>query len=228
MAKEYCANCGELITDGGIFGAPNWRLRDSAVSLVNFYHNAQHDDLCSKCGDGMHTEAAKALSEEYDRVSDRLKAIFLSFPMMTIGSLPQNVNFKVIGLVTANITAGTGIFNELSQGMSDLFGAVNSQTGMAHKVNQGEAEARRILTNKAIGMGANCIIGVDVDYGVTGNNSATVNMQGTAVHVSDLSSILSPKSCQVASEIEVTMRRAANLNRWLLSEFEDGEVYSAA
>ncbi|MBW6525259.1 YbjQ family protein [Sphingomonas sp. RHCKR7] len=45
------------------------------------------------------------------------------------------------------------------------------------------------MTN-ALASGANCILAVDIDYGTTGNNAATVNMQGTAVVIANLSAVL--------------------------------------
>jgi uncharacterized protein YbjQ (UPF0145 family) len=123
-------------------------------------------------------------------------------------------------MITANVAVGTGLFNELSQGFSDFFGSTNTESGMAYKVNSGEAVARSILVQKAIGIGANAIIGVDIDYGTTTNNAATVNMQGTAVFVKNLSEILDEAEFIAAEKIRRTVARVSLLQGWLKGDLK--------
>lgn len=226
MAKEFCGTCGAEIHNGRLLSDPNMRLNPAEVQLINFYSGEDYAELCQKCGNELHSKAVREIKHQRNITRERLETVLLDFPMMTIGALPTATRYHVVGLVTANISVGTGIFNEFSQGISDLFGAVNSETGMAFKVNRGEAAARMIISQKAIQMGANCIIGVDVDYGVTGNNAATVNMQGTAIKLDDLTSVLSPDLCSNAEQIARAVSRLADINRWLNLEFVDGEIYS--
>ncbi|WP_395396457.1 heavy metal-binding domain-containing protein (plasmid) [Novosphingobium sp. BL-8A] len=100
-----------------------------------------------------------------------------------------------------------------------LLGATNTSTGMAFKVNSGESTARSILVTKAAAMGANCIIGVDVDYGTTANNAATVNMQGTAVTIRNLEAILDDDVMERFGKFEASLARAQEISRWLAGEF---------
>lgn len=224
---EACINCGHKISGGGMLSLPNAYYAESTVRLVNFALGLQCEALCEKCGTEPQTEAYAAIRAERDRLKQFIEAATTQFPMMTVSVLPGMADYRVLGMVTANVTVGTGLFNEFSQGFSDLFGRVNSQTGMAHKVNTGEGAARGILVTKAIQMGANCIIGVDVDYGVTNNNAATVNMQGTAVKIEDLTRVLTPERCKVANHIELAWRRMQDLYRWLDGDIQEGEVFEA-
>ena len=103
-----------------------------------------------------------------------------------------------------------------------MFGATSTNSGMAHKVNIGEATARAIIVTKALKAGANCILGVDIDYGTTANNAATVNMQGTAASIANLDEILADPEFAKAQEFETAYTRARELARWLRGEFEAG------
>lgn len=225
--SEHCVNCGHKISAGGILTDPNYYLDRADVELVNFALRMEYEALCEKCGTGPRGEAYDTLRGERDRVRKMIEAWIAYFPMMTVGNLPGNADYRILGMVTANVTVGTGLFNEFSQGFSDFFGKVNSQSGMAHKVNNGEGAARGILVHKAIGMGANCIIGVDVDYGITNNNAATVNMQGTAVAISDLASVLTPNGCEAYERIAQAWQRVGDLNRWIEGKMEPGEVFAS-
>lgn len=193
---------------------------------MNFVHGTDYEAMCAKCGKGMQSEAFSTLELEAESLKKLLAATAPDFPMMTIGVLPGQAAFRILGMVTANVAVGTGLFNEFSQGFSDFFGTVNMQSGMAGKVNKGEAAARSILAHKAIQMGANCIIGVDVDYGVTNNNAATVNMQGTAVHVQDIGAVLSAAGCAASEKISAGWGRLRDVQRWLRGQIETGEVYA--
>ena len=139
--------------------------------------------------------------------------------MMTITHMPPNAEYRIKAMVTANVSVGTGLFNELSQGFSDMFGVTNTSSGMAFKINSGEATARAILANKAMEIGANCIVGVDIDYGTTNNNAATVNMQGTAVSISNFNEILDIAEFEKAQKIVSTYQRASELSRALRGDF---------
>ena len=136
------------------------------------------------------------------------------FPMMTVDHLPGASTYWIKGMVTANVAVGTGIFSEASQGISDMFGATNTTSGMAKKVNSGEATARTMIANKALSMGANCVIGVDVDYGTTANNAATVNMQGTAVRIANLAEVFDGPELRKAKAFEQAYETIAEMSRW--------------
>lgn len=216
---DNCTNCGTKITDGGIFGAPNERISLQNVKLINFIHKSAHVELCQKCGAEIVNDTLNNLKFQAETCRNYISENIVDFPMMTIGQVPPGAKYRIKGLVTANVTVGTGLFNEMSQGFSDMFGATTTNSGMALKINSGEATARRIVASKAITIGANCVIGVDIDYGLTTHNAATVNMQGTAVSISNLHEILDEPEFLMAKKIEEANIRAQELSRWLQGEF---------
>jgi uncharacterized protein YbjQ (UPF0145 family) len=219
MAEE-CANCGEEITAGGIIKASNHRYPQRSVDFVNFVTGSTFEELCAKCGILPVSEANGKVHGEIQECRQYVEGHISDFPMLTVQYLPPAIGYRIKGMLTANVTVGTGFFSEFSQGTSDFFGAVTTQSGMAHKVNKGEGTARAILVNKAIAAGANCIIGVDIDYGVTANNAATVNMQGTAILVDDLKALLDRPEYEKAQEIMRKFDRVLRLNRWLAGKLE--------
>ncbi|MCG3776967.1 MAG: hypothetical protein JW395_3841 [Nitrospira sp.] len=213
---ETCTNCDAKITSGF---SQNLRFSAGKVRIVNFIHGTSHEELCEKCGREIVGSTIKKLEAELERSMGYIKANIVDFPMMTISQVPPGAKCRIKAMVTANCTVGTGMFSEISQGFSDMFGMTNISSGMALKVNDGETAVRAIIANKAFAMGANCVIGVDIDYGVTKNNAATVNMQGTAVLISNLNEILDDVEFVKAQKIETAYVRTKELIRWLEGDF---------
>ncbi|WP_395336785.1 heavy metal-binding domain-containing protein [Novosphingobium sp. BL-8H] len=217
--SDTCGNCGAEITDGGILKGPNRRYGPKQVETLNFVSGTQYTDFCEKCGKRDYEAAILGLKAERQQCQDYMTANVVDFPMMTISQVPPGADCRIKSMVTANVTVGTGMFSELSQGFSDMFGATNVSSGMALKVNSGEATARSILVTKAVAMGANCIVGVDVDYGTTANNAATVNMQGTAVVIRNLDAIIDADVLERFAQFEARLGRAQEISRWLAGDF---------
>ncbi|GFE76152.1 heavy metal-binding domain-containing protein [Novosphingobium sp. TCA1] len=218
--NDTCSNCDAEISDGGFLKTPNRRYSARQVSFVNFVTDASYPDLCEKCGDAEYRGAVIGTKAQREECRQYVQDHIVDFPMMTISQVPPGARCRIKSMVTANVTVGTGFFNELSQGFSDMFGATNVATGMAFKVNSGEATARSVLVEKAIAMGANCVIGVDIDYGTTNNNAATVNMQGTAVVIENLENILSDDVLERFRVFEEKRGRVQEISRWLAGDFE--------
>jgi uncharacterized protein YbjQ (UPF0145 family) len=221
MVSEHCPNCAAKITDGGTFGTPNLKLEAPKIEFVNFIDNSSYESLCQKCGGAMYDSARNRVRKAIQDFETKIKDQSTAFPMMTVHQLPAGTTYKIKTLVTSNVTVGTGIFSEFSQGMSDLFGATNTNTGMAHKVNSGEAVARGMLASKAMTIGANCIIGVDIDYGITNNNAATINMQGTAVKIDSLTDVLAANELKLAQAYLDTYQQMLLRMAWLEGDLRE-------
>lgn len=93
---------------------------------------------------------------------------------------------KYFGIVTANQVAGTGFFTDLTASFSDLFGGNSgayreSMNGLCKDVTER-------LKEKAAELGANAIIGVNIDYDSISAKSMSmfmVSIQGTAVRIAN-------------------------------------------
>lgn len=212
--SDNCANCGSTITPGSTFKASNERKTPNAVAFVNFISKTTFPDLCDKCGDGPVAAAFGIIDWEIAEQTKFIQDRITDFPMFTMSWLPSTADVRLKNMITANVTVGTGFFSEFSQGFSDFTGAVNIASGMSYKVNKGETAARTILVTKAISLNANCVVGVDIDYGTTGNNAATINMQGTAAVISNLDAILHADDFAKAQALRDAYARIAQLSRW--------------
>jgi uncharacterized protein YbjQ (UPF0145 family) len=85
------------------------------------------------------------------------------------------------GIVTGEAILGANVFRDLFASITDIIGgrsgAYEQELGRARKTALGEME------EAALAMGANAIVGVDLDYEVI-NNMLMVSASGTAVTLS--------------------------------------------
>ena len=87
------------------------------------------------------------------------------------------------GIVTGEAILGANIFKDLFAGIRDIIGgrsgAYEKELGEARKIAFAEMEA------KAKALGANAVVGIDLDYEVIGQNGSMlmVSASGTAVSV---------------------------------------------
>ena len=88
---------------------------------------------------------------------------------------------KYLGVVTGEAIIGANIFRDLFASVRDIVG------GRSATYERGLAEAREVAMNdmqhRASALGANAVIGIDLDYEVLGQNNGMlmVSVSGTAV-----------------------------------------------
>ncbi len=88
---------------------------------------------------------------------------------------------RYLGIVTGEAIIGANIFRDMFAAVRDIVG------GRSATYEKGLAEARDLalkeMQQKAVAMGANAVIGVDIDYEVLGqgNGMLMVSTSGTAV-----------------------------------------------
>lgn len=90
---------------------------------------------------------------------------------------------KYLGIVTGEVIAGANVVRDIFATFSDFFGG---RSGKYEEVLAGaREEALAELQAKAAAMGANAVIGVDIDYEVLGKAGSMlmVSVSGTAVVV---------------------------------------------
>lgn len=96
-------------------------------------------------------------------------------------------NAKVLnycGIVSSHIVAGTGFFSDFAAGLSDFFGGRSGT--YRNQLNSLYDEAIDELSHKANLLGANCIIGLHIDFdNISGKNMSMfmITAVGTAVNV---------------------------------------------
>ena len=88
---------------------------------------------------------------------------------------------RYLGVVTGEAIIGANIFRDMFAAVRDVVG------GRSATYERGLAEARNVamaeMQKKAEDMGANAVIGIDLDYEVLGQNNGMlmVSVSGTAV-----------------------------------------------
>ena len=93
---------------------------------------------------------------------------------------------KYIGLVTGETIIGANIFKDLFAGIRDIVGG---RSGSYERVlREGKDIAVNEMQQYAAAMGANAIVGVDLDYETvgTGGSMLMVTASGTAVVIEDI------------------------------------------
>ncbi len=90
---------------------------------------------------------------------------------------------EYLGIVNAQSIIGANIFKDILGGLRDVFGG-RSKT-YEKVIEQAKDDALRELAEKATLVGANAIIGVDLDFETVGNSGSMLMViaSGTAVKI---------------------------------------------
>lgn len=87
------------------------------------------------------------------------------------------------GIVFGEVISGVNFIKDFAAGLTNFFGGRSGS--YEGELIQARENALRELENRAAAMGANAVIGVDIDYEVLGQggNMLMVTASGTAVRV---------------------------------------------
>lgn len=99
----------------------------------------------------------------------------------TTNEVPGHANYEILGVVAGEAVLGANVFRDLFAGIRDFVGG---RAGGYQKVlRSGRHHATEDMTEEAEALGADAIIGVDIDYEAIGQNGSMlmVSMNGTAV-----------------------------------------------
>jgi uncharacterized protein YbjQ (UPF0145 family) len=91
---------------------------------------------------------------------------------------------QYLGIVTGETIIGANVFRDFFAGIRDIVGG---RSGSYEKVLTSAREtALREMSERAAALGANAVVGIDLDYEVLGaqNGMLMVSASGTAVRVS--------------------------------------------
>ena len=101
----------------------------------------------------------------------------------TTPSLEGNKIVKYLGLVTGESIIGANIFKDIFASITDIVGG---RAGSYERVlKEAKDNALAELQENAVRLGANAVVGIDLDYETIGQNSSMlmVSASGTAVVV---------------------------------------------
>ncbi|MCK9628967.1 MAG: YbjQ family protein [Bacteroidales bacterium] len=85
------------------------------------------------------------------------------------------------GLVSGETIIGANIVKDFFAGITDIVGG---RAGSYERVlKEAKDEALKEMSNQAIALGANAVIGIDLDYETIGSSMLMVTAAGTAVKI---------------------------------------------
>ena len=85
------------------------------------------------------------------------------------------------GIVFGEVITGINMFKDMGAGLRNIFGGRSA--GYEEELAQAREQALEEIQNRASAIGANAVVGIDVDYEVLGadNGMLMVSVSGTAV-----------------------------------------------
>ena len=140
------------------------------------------EELCRDCREaGITVEQAQKVIETNSEILDDINRILL-----TTETAPNLNITKRIEIVTAECAFGMNIFKDLFAGVRDIVG------GRSEAVQQTMRDSRKTalyeLKKEAYEVGANAVVGVDLDYvelAGTGSSMVMLVASGTAVIIDE-------------------------------------------
>jgi len=103
---------------------------------------------------------------------------------MLVSTTPSLEGKRIIeykGIVFGEVIAGVNFIKDFAAGLTNFFGGRSGS--YENELIEARESALAEMSRRAAGMGANAVVGVDVDYEVLGqaNNMLMVTVSGTAV-----------------------------------------------
>ena len=102
----------------------------------------------------------------------------------TTSSLEGKTINQYLGIVSGEVILGANIFKDLFAGIRDIVGG---RSGAYEKsLQDARSAAFTEIKEKAEKLGANAVVGIDIDYETIGTNSSMlmVSVTGTAIEIS--------------------------------------------
>ena len=102
----------------------------------------------------------------------------------TTNSLEGKTINQYLGVVSGEVILGANIFKDLFAGIRDIVGG---RSGAYEKsLQDARSAAFTEIKDKAEKLGANAVVGIDIDYETIGTNSSMlmVSVTGTAIEIS--------------------------------------------
>ncbi|GAB3518465.1 YbjQ family protein [Emticicia fontis] len=210
MEYENCPCCGKKIQTKGLFGLNALYYDD--LEFINIFNGNNFPAYCEACKSVNFNNASKKFLTELKENQQIQNENIGEVPCINIPS-PITWNYDVLEIVTGQSTMGTGFVSELSSGWNDLFG-LESRT-MNSKISAGEDNCMKMLRAKAIGLGGNAVIGIDIDYAEVGSLRGMIMVcaTGTAVRVKNLE-VFSEAKIESLKKLQTSFERMKILNKY--------------
>ena len=105
----------------------------------------------------------------------------VSLPLSTTPSIPDRECAATLGIVCGEAIMGANILRDLVAGLTDIIGG---RSGVYEtKLRQARQVALQEMTLEAVALGADAVVGIDLDYETIGESMLMVTASGTAVRL---------------------------------------------
>lgn len=197
-----CPNCNTKLDGGGLFSSlPAKIVSEIGIEAINLFLQTNHSQGCTKCLRKEILDTKSIIEANLTNGSKDFSKNKCWLPLTSSG-VSSNWKFEVIDLVTAQANIGTGVVSELSSDIKDLFGMQSNTYNL--KMSKAEAMCKNRLIMNGLALGANAIIGIDIDYNEVGGGKGMlmVSMTGTAISLKDKSVLSSDSEHRLEIAIE--------------------------
>ncbi|MBB4301847.1 uncharacterized protein YbjQ (UPF0145 family) [Rhodobium orientis] len=101
----------------------------------------------------------------------------------TTDAVPHRATAEILGVVAGEAVLGANVFRDIFAGIRDFIGG--RAGGYQNVLRDGRHLALNDMTEEARALGADAIVGVDIDYEAVGQNGSMlmVSVNGTAVRL---------------------------------------------
>lgn len=137
------------------------------------------NDVCTTCGNksSLSTEDIELLRAQYKIDKCRRQGI-------TLSTTPNLEGFEIteyLGLVVGEAVLGANVIKDIFAGIRDFIGGRSGS--YESELKKARSMAFADISEEAARMGANAVVGIDLDYEVmgTGGSIMMVSVSGTAV-----------------------------------------------
>jgi len=154
-----CGACGKAVT-----------LYEEHCPNCGTVNPGYNPDVAAKHHDRIMRE--RSAREHEQRVS--------SLPVVTLYEIPGKAIDEIIGLLSAEVVLGTGMWTEFRTGISDFLGTRG--TNFEKKIQKAREAAVDELRRRAVERGADAVLGVDMEI-TTVADVPMILVTGTAVRL---------------------------------------------
>lgn len=101
----------------------------------------------------------------------------------TTHEIPGRETAEIIGVVGGEAVLGANVFRDIFASIRDFVGGRSG--GYQKVLRDGRAMAMQDMVDEAAELGADAVVGIDIDYEAVGNNGSMlmVSVNGTAVRL---------------------------------------------
>jgi uncharacterized protein YbjQ (UPF0145 family) len=178
-----CPACGAKLKSG-VF-SQNRLLSNESIELIAEMNNVSPKQGCEKCSGEQHMNALGKFRTMRSEIRSNIMIEINNVPIITAHS-PYNWDYQILGIATGQSTTGTGLFSEVASSWTDFLGMQSEAYN--NKIAQGEYLCAKQVRSKAIQMGGNAVIALDIDYAELGGGKGMIMvcMSGTVIRLNNM------------------------------------------